>query len=169
VIEQKIETALNNQMNREFYSYYLYLAMAAHFESTNLKGFANWMRIQAREEESHAMKIYEHLIDRGGKVMLKPIEAPPSEWKSSKEVFENSYRHEQEVTKMITQLVDLAKSERDHLTEIFLQWFVKEQVEEEASAYEIAQKLQLVGNDSAALFILDMDLGRRQPEKEGKE
>lgn len=163
MIKPKVATALNNQMNREFYSNYLYLSMAANFESSNLKGFAHWLRIQAKEESEHAMKLYEHLIQRGGRVKLQPIEAPPSNWKSHKEVFENAYQHEQKVTSLINGLVDLAKLEKDHATENFLQWFVKEQVEEEATAYEILQKLQLLGNEGSALFMLDSELGKRSP------
>ena len=163
MIKQKVATALNNQMNREFYSNYLYLSMAAHFESSNLKGFAHWLQIQAKEESEHAMKLYEHLLQRGGRVKLQQIEAPPSNWKSHKEVFEHAYQHEQKVTSLINDLVDLAKLEKDHATENFLQWFVKEQVEEEATASEILQKLQLVGSEGSALFMLDSELGKRSP------
>ncbi len=164
MIKQKVESALNNQMNKEFYSYYLYLAMAAYFESNNLKGFGHWLRIQAKEEAEHAMKLYDYLIERESKVVLQPIEAPPSSWKSHKEVFTAAYQHEQKVTGLITKLLELAKSEKDHATELFLQWFVKEQVEEEATAHEVLQKLQLVGNEGSALFMLDGELGKRSSE-----
>ena len=160
-IKQKVSSAINDQINKEFYSYYLYLSMAAHFESNNLKGFGHWLRIQANEEAEHAMKLYEYLISRGGKVVLQPIAAPPSDWKAHRDVFEDVYKHEQKVTGLITKLVELAKSEKDHPTDIFLQWFVKEQVEEEASAHELLQKLQLVGSEGSALFILDGELGKR--------
>lgn len=161
MIKKRVENALNEQMNKEFYSYYLYLSMAAHFDSNNLKGFSQWLKIQAKEEAGHAMKLYEYLISRGGKVILQPIDAPPSDWKAHKNIFEDAYRHEQKVTGLISKLVELAKSEKDHPTEIFLQWFVTEQVEEEALASEVLQKLQLIGNDGSALFVLDGELGKR--------
>jgi ferritin len=166
MIKQKVESALNEQMKKEFYSSYLYLAMAAHFESLNFKGFAHWMRMQSQEEYVHAMKIFQHLTERGGKVVLQQIDTPPSKWDSPKEVFEDAYQHEQKVTQSISDLVELSKAEKDHPTEIFLHWFVREQVEEEASAYEIVQKLQLVGNEGGALFMLDGELGKRAPSKE---
>jgi ferritin len=161
MIKKRVENALNDQMNKEFYSYYLYLSMAAHFDSNNLKGFGHWMKIQAKEEAGHAMKLYEFLVSRGGKVTLQSIDAPPSDWKGHKDVFEDAYRHEQKVTGLITKLVELAKLEKDHPTEIFLQWFVNEQVEEEASAHEVLQKLQLIGSEGGALFVLDGELGKR--------
>lgn len=161
MIGKKVETALNDQMQKEFYSSYLYLAMAAHFESQNLKGFAHWMQIQSQEEYGHAMRLYKHLIERGGRVALQQIEAPQSKWDSPRKVFEDSYQHEQKVTRSINQLVELSRAEKDHATEIFLQWFVNEQVEEEASAFEIVHKLKLIGNEASALFVLDSELGRR--------
>ena len=161
MLNKKMENALNNQVNKEFYSYYLYLSMAAHFESNNLKGFSHWLKIQAKEESEHAMKFCEYLIQRGSKVILQQIEAPPSTWKSNKDVFQDAYHHEQKVTVLITKLVDLAKSEKDYATENFLQWFIKEQVEEETSAHEVLQKLQLIANDGSALFMLDGELGKR--------
>ena len=161
MIKRTVESALNNQMNKEFYSYYLYLSMAAHFDSNNLKGFGHWLKAHGKEEAGHAMKLYEYLMSRGGKVLLQRIDAPPSTWKTHKDVFEDAYRHEQKVTGLIMKLVDLAKSEKDHSTEIFLQWFVTEQVEEEATANEILQKLQLVGSEGSALLVLDSELGKR--------
>ena len=161
MIKQKIENALNVQMNKEFYSYYLYLSMAAYFESNNLKGFSHWLRIQAKEESEHAMKIFDYLAQREGKITLKAIEAPANTWKSHADAFQDAYQHEQKVTEAIHDLVELAESEKDHPTDVFLQWFVKEQVEEEASAHEILQKLQLIGDDGGALFMLDGDLGKR--------
>ncbi len=161
MIKKRVENALNDQMNKEFYSYYLYLSMAAHFDSNNLKGFGHWMKIQAKEEAGHAMKLYEYLISRGGKVTLQPIDAPPSDWKAHKDVFEDAYRHEQKVTGLITKLIELAKSEKDYPTEVFLQWFVNEQVEEEAMAHDVLQKLQLIGSEGSALFVLDIELGKR--------
>jgi len=166
MIGKRVETALNDQMQKEVYSSYLYLAMAAHFESQNLKGFAHWMQIQSQEEYGHAMRIYKHLIERGGRVVLKPIEAPQSKWDSPRKVFEDAYKHEQKVTRSINDLMELSKAEKDHATEIFLQWFVNEQVEEEASAFEIVQKLQLVGNEASVLFVLDSELGKRAASKD---
>ena len=135
--------------------------MAAYFESLNLRGFAHWMRIQAKEEMEHAMKFFEYLIERQGKVVLEAIEAPPPKWKSPANVFEESYNHERKVTESIHKIVELAESEKDHATGVFLQWFVQEQVEEEASANEILQKLNIIGNEPSALFVLDSELGKR--------
>ena len=165
MIKQKVESALNNQMNREFYSSHLYLSMAAYFESLNLKGLAHWMRIQSQEEYGHAMKFYGHLIERGGKVTLQPIETPPSKWESPEKLFKDAYQHEQKVTKSINDLVELAKAEKDHPAEVFLQWFVKEQVEEEASAFATLQRLELIGSDGGAIFMLDGELGKRAQSK----
>jgi ferritin len=161
MLSKKMEGALNDQINKEFYSNYLYLSMAAHFDSGNLKGFGHWLRVQAKEEAEHAMKFYEYLIQRGGKVTLQPIAAPPSDWKSNKLVFQDAYQAEQKVTGLITKLLELAKSEKDYATENFLQWFVKEQVEEENTAHEVLQKLQMIGSDGSALFMLDAELGKR--------
>lgn len=161
MIKAEVQNALNDQTRKEFYSHYLYLSMAAHFESVNLRGFAHWMRIQAKEELEHAMKFFEYIIERQGKVVLEVIDAPTANWKTPKGIFEDAYNHERKVTESIHKLVELAESEKDHATAIFLQWFVKEQVEEEASANEILQKLQLIGNETSALFVLDGDLGKR--------
>jgi len=161
MIKEKIQNALNKQLNAEMYSAYLYLSMSAYFESINLKGFANWMRIQTREEMVHAMKFYDYVNERGGRVTLAAIDAPPTQWDSPLAVFEHTYMHEQKVTGLINDLVNLAISETDHATNNFLQWFVAEQVEEESSADEIVQKLKLVGGDSGGLFMLDQELGQR--------
>jgi len=161
MINSKVEGALNDQIRKEFYSSYLYLSMSAHFASLSLKGFAHWMKIQANEETKHAMKIYEHLSERGGKIILQQIDAPPSEWKSVKEMFSEAYQHEQKVTESINKIVELARTEKDNATEVFLQWFVNEQVEEEASTYEITQKLQLIGDTAPVLFMMDAELGKR--------
>jgi ferritin len=161
MINSKVESALNDQIRKEFYSSNLYLSMAAHFASQNLKGFAKWMKVQATEETKHGMKIYEHLNERGGKIVLQQIDAPPSNWKSAKEIFAKAYQHEQKVTESINKIVGLARAEKDNATEIFLQWFVTEQVEEEASTNEIAQKLQMIGDNAPALVMLDAELGKR--------
>jgi ferritin len=163
MITKKVETALNNQIKKEVYSSYLYLSMAAQFASMNLNGFAHWMKIQAGEETKHAMKIYEHINERNGRVILQQIETPPSAWKSAKEMFQDAYQHEQKVTESIDKIVALARVEKDNATEVFLQWFVNEQVEEEASANDILQKLQLAGDNPVGLLMLDAELGKRSP------
>jgi ferritin len=161
MLGKKVEDALNAQMNREFYSSYLYLSMSAHFESNNLKGFAHWLRIQADEELAHAMKFYGYMVQRGARPALRQIDAPTSKWKTHTAVFEDAYKHEQKVTKFISELVDLAQAEVDHATEVFLQWFVNEQVEEEMNASEIENKMKLAGDSTGALFVLDSELGKR--------
>ena len=161
MIKKKIQQALNKQLNAELFSSYLYLSMSAYFESINLKGFANWMRVQAQEELVHAMKFYDFLLERGGKVNLSSIEGPPTEWASPLKVFEHVYQHEQKVTSLINDLVTLAISEKDYATSNFLQWFVSEQVEEEASADEVVQKLKLISDARSGLFMLDRELSQR--------
>ncbi len=162
MISEKIEDALNRQINAEIYSSYLYLSMSTYFESINLKGFANWMRVQAQEELVHAMKIYNHIAERGGRVVLTSIEAPLTEWESELSVFESVYKHEQKVTGLINNLVDLAIEEKDHATNSFLQWFVDEQVEEEASADEIVHKLKIIGDLGNGMLMLDNEFGKRK-------
>ena len=135
--------------------------MAAYFQSVSLGGFANWMRVQAQEELTHAMKFYDFINERGGRVTLTAIDAPPTKWKSILDVFENTLSHEQKVTGLINDLVNLALKEKDHASQIFLQWFVSEQVEEEDSADEIVQKLKLIGKDGGGIFMLDRELGQR--------
>ena len=161
MIDGKMEEALNKHANAEFYSSYLYLSMSAFFQSLNLTGFAHWMRVQAREELAHAMKFYDHVIERGGRVTLQPVEAPPLRWDSPLAVFEESYRHEKEVTALINRLVDEAVQTRDHATNNFLQWFVSEQVEEEASVEAIVQNLKLVGDSVGGQFMIDRELAQR--------
>jgi len=161
MIKEIIQDALNKQINPELYSSYLYLSMSAYFESINLKGCANWMRVQTQEELVHAMKFYDYLIERGGKVVLSSIESPPTEWPSPLAIFENAYQHEQKVTGLINKLVDLAIVEKDHATNNFLQWFVSEQVEEEASADEVVQKIKLMGDTHGGIFMLDRELAQR--------
>ncbi|MBN2316021.1 MAG: ferritin [Sedimentisphaerales bacterium] len=161
MISKKIEKALNAQVNAELYSAYLYLSMESYFQSLNLNGFANWMRVQTQEEVSHAMKIYDFINERGGRTLLKGIEGPPTEWKSPLDVFEAAYAHEQKVTGLINDLVDLAIKEKDHATNNFLQWFVNEQVEEEASADAIVQQLKMMKKAPGGMFMLDRELGRR--------
>jgi ferritin len=161
MLKKKMENALNKHLNAEFYSSYLYLSMAAYFESINLKGFANWMRVQAQEELVHAVKFYDFIVERGGRVVLSSIEGPRTKWQSPLAVFEHVYKHEQKVTSLINNLVDLSIAEQDHATNNFLQWFVAEQVEEEASADEVVQKMKLMGDASGGLFMLDQELAQR--------
>ena len=134
MLTEKMEKAINGQINAELYSAYLYLAMAAWFQERDLPGFAGWMRIQVQEEQFHAAKMFDHVLQRGGRADLGAIDAPPGDWKSPLEVFKATLEHEQKVTGLINDLVYLARDERDNATEIFLQWFVKEQVEEEDTA-----------------------------------
>ena len=171
MLNEKMQNALNSQINAELYSSYLYLSMSAHFESTNLKGFANWMRVQAQEEMFHAIKLFDYINEKGGEATLTAIDGPPTEWDSPLAVFEAVYVHEQKVTGLINNLVDIAIEERDHATNITLQWFVTEQVEEEASADEVVQKLKLMSDAPGGLFLLDQELGRRvftMPATEGQ-
>jgi ferritin len=161
MLKSNVQDALNNQVHAEIASSYLYLSMAAHFESRNFHGMAQWMHVQAREEWGHAMKIFQHLVDRGGQVVLQQIEAPKAQWGSVLEVFEDSYRHECQVTGRIHGLVKLATTESDFASLAFLQWFVSEQVEEEAQTQLIVEKLKMMGDGNIGLFILDGELGKR--------
>jgi ferritin len=161
MISKKMQNAINGQINAELYSAYLYLSMSADFSSKNLPGFANWMKIQAQEELGHAMKLYNFIEERLGRVTLKAIDAPPTEWDSPLTAFEAVLKHEQKVTGLINKLVDQAIAENDHATRGFLQWFVDEQVEEEASADAIVEQLKLIKSAPGGLFMLDKELGRR--------
>jgi ferritin len=161
MLSKKMGDALNTQVNAELYSAYLYLAMSSHFDSVNLSGFANWMRVQVQEELAHAMKFYDFIVERGARVLLTRVDGPETEWDSPLAVFEATYAHECKVTGLINELVNLAISEKDHAANAFLQWFVTEQVEEEASADAVVQKLKLVKNAPEGLFMLDKELGQR--------
>jgi len=161
MLNPKIQDALNAQVNAELFSSYLYLSMAAHFEATTMPGMANWMRIQAQEELAHALKFYDYINERNGRVTLTQVEGPKTEWDSARSVFEDTYEHEQKVTGLINDLVNLAVAEKDHATETFLQWFVTEQVEEEANASTILDQLKLVGDNGVALYMIDGQLGQR--------
>jgi len=162
MIGKKMLESFNEQINAELYSAYLYQAMAADFEAKNLKGFAHWMEVQAKEEQGHAKKMYDFLNDRGGRVVLKAIAAPPVEWKRPLAGFEEVYAHEQKVTGLIHKLVDTARAESDHASEVFLAWFVTEQVEEEAHANEILERLKLMKDHAQGLYMLDAHLGKRE-------
>lgn len=161
-MDKDILDLLNKQINAELYSAYLYLSMAAYFQNENFNGFAKWMEIQYEEELSHAKKIYDYVYERGGSVTITAIEAPPSKWNSLLSVFEDAYAHEQKVTAMIYDIVDLAIEKKDHATNSFLQWFVNEQVEEEASADDIVQKLRMIKDSPNGLFMMDAHLGKRK-------
>jgi len=161
MLSKKMQGVLNKQVVAELYSAYLYLSMSAYFHSLNLGGFANWMRVQAQEEVTHAMKIFDFVNERGGRALLDTIEKPTTKWASPKAAFEAAYQHERKVTGMINKLLDLAVAESDHATNNFLQWFVSEQVEEEASADEVVQKLKLVGSAGGGMLMVDRELGQR--------
>ena len=161
MLSKKMEKAINHQINAEMYSSYLYLSMATYFESISLGGFSNWMRQQAQEELFHGMKMFDFVCERGGRVTLMAIEKPASKWASPLDAVKNVLSHEQKVTGLINDLVNLAQDERDHATNIFLQWFVSEQVEEEDTAGSLVDKLKLIGKDANGLFMLDTELGQR--------
>ena len=161
MLKSRIQDAFNEQLNAELYSSYLYLSMSAYFDSRNLAGTANWMRIQAREELTHAMKFVDFINDRDGRVLLLQVEAPKTEWTSPLDAFEDALAHERKVTGLINDLVDLSLGEKDHASNTFLQWFVTEQVEEESTAKTIVDKLKLIGDNPVALYMLDGELGQR--------
>ena len=161
MIPEKMQTAINDQINAEMYSAYLYLSMGAYFDALNLGGFANWMKIQAQEEMVHATKFYDFLVERGGKVLLRAIEGPATEWPTPLAIFEAVYAHECKVTGLINDLVAIAREQNDNASQIFLQWFVTEQVEEESTADGIVQKLKLIGKDGQGLFMMDRELALR--------
>ncbi len=161
MLSPKIEGAFNKQINAELYSSYLYLSMAAYFESLDLKGMANWMRIQSGEEQQHAMRFFDFINDRSGRVTLAAIDAPPGEWKSPLEVFEATYQHEQKITGMINDLFNLVAVERDGAGHDFLEWFAREQVEEEATAQLIVSQLKLAGDSGLGRYMVDQQLGQR--------
>ncbi|MET1128173.1 MAG: ferritin [Thermoproteota archaeon] len=165
-ISERIQELLNRQINSELYSAYLYLSMAAYFESRNLRGFASWMVQQAREELEHAMRIYRYVFERGGRVALKAIEEPPSEWSSPRDAVKHALEHEMEVTRRIHNIYEAAREERDHATEVFMQWFVNEQVEEEALFSDLLAKVEAAGDSPVALMMLDSLLARRGEEQE---
>ncbi len=166
MINPKIEKKLNKQLNDELYSSYFYLAMSAYFENNSFEGFANWMRTQSEEERLHAMKIYEYIQQVGGKVKLTSIKTPKTEWTSPLAVFKDLYKHECEVTKSINEIVDLAVNEKDHATNNFMQWFISEQVEEEATAQRLLNKIKFIGSDKQGLFLLDKELGMRSADNQ---
>lgn len=164
MLSQAVQEAINDQIHHEFHSAYVYLSMSAYLEAANFTGFAKWMRVQAKEEVMHAMKLFDFVNDRNGRVTLKTLEQPPAEWKSVLDVFEQALKHEQKVTSMIHSLYALATKENDYATQVALTWFINEQVEEEATATSVVDRLKIANNDGAALLILDGQLGARTDE-----
>ena len=161
MISKIMQDAINDQIQKELYSSYLYLSMSAYFADRNLSGFAHWMRVQEAEEREHAMKFYDFILERGGKVNLKAIDAPKTEWTSTLEVAEEVAAHEAKVTASIYALYETALKEKDYPAQIMLQWFISEQVEEEKNAAEIVANLKLIEERGTAIFVLDHQLGKR--------
>ncbi len=164
MISDAMQKGINDQINKELYSSYLYLSMAAYFEGKNLPGFAKWMYVQADEERGHGMKLFEHLVDRGGRVTLAPIAGPQTEWKTSLEVFKQVQSHEAAVTASINALYETALKEKDYAAQVLLQWFITEQVEEEKNAADIVQQLELIDARGTAVLMLDHQLAKRGKE-----
>jgi ferritin len=161
MISASMQDSINEQINKELFSSYLYLSMAAYFEEKNLPGFAHWMSLQSAEEREHAMKFYEHLVDRGGRVMLKAIAAPATDWPSNLNVFKEAQAHEAKVTQSIHNLYEQALAEKDFPAQVLLQWFITEQVEEEKNAAEIVSQLELIEARGTAVMMLDHRLAKR--------
>ena len=161
MLSEKLIDAINDQIQFEYYSAFTYKAMQSYFEAEDLAGMANWMNIQFQEEMNHAEKMFHFICETGGKVELKAIDAPINEYNSTLEVFETTLKHEQEVTARINKLMDLAQEEKNHVAQIFLQWFVTEQIEEEASVGQIIAKLKRVKNDGRGLMMIDQELEKR--------
>ncbi len=159
---KSLNEAMNKQLNKELYSGYLYLSMAAHFEATNMPGFASWMRAQSNEENAHAMKFWEFIYDRGGEVNLLAIEQPPSSFKNPIDAFEQALRAERENTAEINKLYEMAVAEKDYASQVFLQLFIAEQVEEEKMANDAVDTLKMVGDSAAALLMIDREMGSRK-------
>lgn len=164
MIKQKVQDEINDQIQAEFQSGWQYLAFAAWFENQNLDGFAHWMRLQWKEEQEHAMKFYDHILRRGGEVELKELKKPTVSTESVTEVFEKVLEHERFITKSIHSLFDLAQEEDDYPLQTLLHWFIDEQVEEEENAASILDRLKMIGEDGASLYVLDRELGDRKAE-----
>lgn len=161
MLNEKVEKAINAQINEELFSSYLYLSMSAYCAEIGLAGFANWMKIQVQEELNHAQFLFNHLIERGGRVILERIEQPQFEWNNIIDVFEDTLKHEKHISAKINELVSLALEEKDHATVSFLGWFVDEQVEEESTADDLLSKLKLTKAEGSALFFLDQEAAKR--------
>jgi len=164
MLSKKLQDALNEQIGHEIYSAYTYLSMVAHFEAENLHGFAHWMRLQRLEELEHAMKIFDFVIDRGGRVELQALDKPPSGFKSPLDVFQKALAHERRVTGLIHKLYELAVKENDYPAQVMLHWFIEEQVEEEKIATEVVEHLKMIGDSAVGLLVLDRKLGERKAE-----
>ena len=162
MISKKMQEAINEQINAEMYSAYLYLSMSAYCAENTYKGFAHWLDLQAKEEYSHAMKFYNYLLDRGASIDFKTIDAPKRNFSSMAELFEQVLNHEKHVTALINKLYELALKEKDYATQIMLQWFIEEQVEEEANASEILDKLKMMGDRPGAILYLDKSMAKRE-------
>jgi len=162
MLPKKIETALNDQMNLEFYSSYIYLSISAYFSGLNLDGFAHWMRLQAQEELMHAIKLHDYILERDGAVKFGAIKAPPATWKSPLAAVQAALKHEQFNTKQINGVMDITLSAKDHASKSLLQWFVDEQVEEEATAGSLVDKVKLVQDSGSGIYMLDRELATRQ-------
>ena len=161
MISEKMQTAFLDQINKELYSEYLYLSMKAYFANLNLQGFVNWMDVQVQEEHAHAMGMFDYVIERGGKVTLEAIDKPDNQWESPLDVFKAILKHEEYVTSRINALMDVAEEVKDRAAMQFLNWYVKEQVEEEANVGGVLAQLELIGDDKSALFALDKELATR--------
>lgn len=168
MVSKKLEKAINEQINAEFWSAYLYLSMSAHFANEGLPGFSHWFKMQFLEEQDHAMKLMNYLISKGNKVELKPIEKVDTSWESVLKAFEDTLAHEKVVTGLINNLVSIARSEDDYATENMLQWFVNEQVEEEETAQEMIDGLRLIGDNGFGIYTMDKELGQRTHESAGE-
>lgn len=163
MMKEPVRSAINDQINREFFAAYLYLAMSAHLDNEALDGFAHWMRLQAQEEMGHAMRLFDYLVERNARVELQAIEMPPATFGSPLAIAEQALAHEQSVTQHINRIYQLASEQGDFATQVHLQWFLTEQVEEENSAETMVDRLRMAGNDRAALLILDRELAARGP------
>lgn len=162
MISATITDAINAQIAKEFYASQIYLAMSASFEAANLRGFAHWMRVQSDEERGHALRFFDYVIERGGHIALAAVDAAPAEFGSPLDIFRMALQHEQKVTASINKIYAQAIKEEDYATQVFLQWFISEQVEEEANASELIDRLTLAGDDRAALLMLDHELKSRE-------
>jgi len=160
-LNKKVETVLNNQINAEFSSAFLYLSMSAWFENKGLKGFANWMRIQYLEENTHALKFHDYILKCAGKVTLQPIESVETEWKGILDAFNEAYKHELKITEMIGNCYEVALAEKDHATASMLQWYIDEQTEEESNVLTIIDQINLIGENGQAIYLLDKELSTR--------
>jgi ferritin len=169
MLSKKVQKELNNQVNAEIYSAYLYLSMSSYCETLSLGGFANWMRVQFQEEMSHGLKIFDYINERGGQALLSAIDKPETSWKNIVDVFENVVKHEKLVTSLIHKLVEVARSEKDYATENMLQWFVNEQVEEEANAEQLLEDVKRIDGKGQGLLMLDRELRQRVFTDETKE